>query len=201
MGRKPELAPPTPEHQNRDEYGLDILESAFVEEYLVTGRVDKSYRRALEALGRDVPEATKDIASRLFRREHVKYAIARRRTELREDNNAKVRELMDQLMGIASSDIADFKIGDDGSISSATGNTKAIKKIKKRVRRHPDGSVTTEAELETWDKLEAIKLAAEVVDLYNRRGPGRPAKIAEDSELDGRKVYRMKFGDLEIDFE
>ena len=169
---------------------LTLRHRVFADNYLLHGNASEAARGAGYAL-KNAPKQ----GSELLARADVQAYLTARRDELAAEFGLSREAVTREIRAVAHSSLDHYDLSNDGKLLTSAGAPpdaiRAVRSFKNRQRRaektFADGSrsvvTTVETEISLWPKIEALRMAAEILALVGRNAPSLAERVEAAVEV------------------
>lgn len=163
---------------------LTLRHRVFADNYLLHGNASEAARGAGYA-----PKNAPKQGGELLARADVQAYLAARRDELATEFGLSREEVTREIRAVAHASLAHYELSEDGRLAILVGAPpdaiRAVRSFKNRrrrtVRTRADGSrtvvTTVETDISLWPKIEALRMAAEILGLVGKNAPSLAERI------------------------
>ena len=143
---------------------MTARQARFVEEYLIDLNATQAAIRAGYS-----PLSAESDGPRMLGNPSINAAIEERKARRVAKSGITQARVLEELAGLAFSDIRNYRIDDAGNLHLAPGAPRnamaAISSVKRKVFTDDEGRSTVEVEFKLWGKTEPLKLVGRHVDV------------------------------------
>jgi hypothetical protein len=140
-------------------------------------------------------------SSKLLRKPKIKEYIAQLEMELASDAKLRAREVYQEIALLCTSSVSDYEFDEDGMLKARCGvpaeRLGAVASVKRTVRNLGRGRKEVTTELRLWDKIAALRMAAEACGIFREARQIADCGILTGSGFDpdlvlGRKLVNQE---------